>query len=215
MRRFTPRLTWLGLALVAIALLAGLTTPTASAHERRTVANNKADVVVGWIVEPAYVEEPNGVDFRVMKAGTTEPIEGLEKSVKVEVTKGATKKTYDLKTRFGMKGAYTADLIPTSIGDYTFRFFGEIDGAPINETFESGPGRFNAIQALALTQFPAPLPSTAQLEAQVTAANAAADSARTLGLAGIVVGVIGIGVGAAALLLRRSGGGRSTPSAGS
>lgn len=208
-----PRLTWLGVTLVAAALLAGLTTPPASAHDRRKVAGDKAEVVVGWLVEPAYVEEPNGIDFRVTKAGTTDPIEGLEKTVKVEVIKGATTKTYDLKTRFGMKGAYTADLIPTSVGDYTFRFVGEIEGAKIDETFESGPNRFNPIQAQAVTQFPAPLPSTAQLEAQVAAANAAADSARTLALVGIIVGIIGIGIGAAALLLRRSGG-RSTANPG-
>jgi hypothetical protein len=187
------RLGRLALAMLAVTLLIGLSWPApASAHERRKIAGDKVEVVVGWLVEPAYVEQPNGIDFRVMKAGTTDPIEGLEKTVKVEVTKGATKKTYDLKARFGMKGAYTADIVPTSTGDYTFRFTGEIEGAQINETFESGPGRFNAIQPLTANQFPAPVLSTGELQAQLAATQAAADSARLLAWVGIAVGVVGL-----------------------
>ena len=187
------RLGRLVLATLAVALLIGLSWPApASAHERRKIAGDKVEVVVGWLVEPAYVEQPNGIDFRVMKAGTTDPIVGLEKTVKVEVTKGATKKAYDLRARFGMQGAYTADIVPTSTGDYTFRFTGEIEGARIDETFESGPGRFNAIQSLSATQFPAPLISTGELQTQLTAAQQAADSARLLAWVGIAVGVVGL-----------------------
>ena len=205
----TDRLGWLTLAAVAVALTVSLIAPSmTSAHERRKIAGDKAEVVVGWIVEPAYVEEPNGVDFRAMKAGTTDPIEGLEKTVKVEVTKGGVTKTYDLKTRFGMKGAYTADIVPTATGDYTFRFTGEIEGAKIDEKFESGPGRFNAILPLTATQFPAPLPSTAELQSQVAAATAAANSARTIGVVGLAVGVVGLIAAAVALLRRRGGAGR-------
>jgi hypothetical protein len=203
----TPLATLLALALIV------LTPGTSSAHERRKIAGEKAEVVVGWIIEPAYVEEPNGIDFRAMRPGTTEPIEGLEKTVKVEITKGGAKKTYDLKTRFGMKGAYTADIIPTSTGDYSFRFTGEIEGTMIDETFESGPGRFNAIQPLTTTQFPAPLASTGELQAQLAAAQATADTARTIAFIGLGVGVLGLLAAGAAFAMR----GRSpsnTPSAG-
>jgi hypothetical protein len=200
----TFRLGGLALAAVAVALTVTLLAPSAaSAHETRKIAGDKAQVVVGWIVEPAYVEEPNGVDFRATKAGTTDPIEGLEKTVKVEVTKGGTTKTYDLKTRFGMKGAYTVDMVPTATGDYTFRFTGEIEGAQIDEKFESGPGRFSPILAQSAVQFPAPLPSTGDLQSQVAAANAAADSARTIGLVGLAVGAVGLVAAAVALFRRR------------
>ena len=179
----------------------------ASAHDRRTIANGQVEAVVGFMVEPALADEPNGVDFRVTNVATKQPVEGLEKTVKVEVIKGATTRTFDLRARFGMPGAYTADLMPTAIGDYTFRFVGEVNGVKIDEKFESGPGRFAAVEPVAKIQFPTITPSNDVLQAQVTAANSAADSARLLGIAGIVVGVIGLAVGGAALMMRSKGDG--------
>jgi hypothetical protein len=212
----TIRLGGLTLAAVAVALTVSLIAPPAtSAHDRRTIANGQADVVVGWLVEPAFVDEPNGVDFRVMKAGTTEPIEGLEKTVKVAVTHGNTTKTYDLRARFGMKGAYTADIFPTATGDYKFQFTGEVNGVKIDEAFESGPNRFDGVKPLTAVQFPTAMPSSAELQSQVAAANAAADSARTIGFIGLAVGAAGLIVAAVALLRRRPGaGGQAAPSAG-
>jgi hypothetical protein len=212
----THRLGWLTLAAVAVALTISLIVPpTTSAHERRKIAGDQAEVVVGWLVEPAFVDEPNGVDFRVMKPGTTDPIEGLEKTVKVAVTQGATTKTYDLRARFGQKGAYTADIFPTATGDYQFRFTGEINGTNIDEKFESGPGRFDGIKPLTAVQFPTAQPSTAELQSQVAAATAAADSARTLAMVGLAVGVVGLIAAAAALFLRRpAASGRTATSTG-
>ncbi len=44
------------MALPAVFLLAALVLPmSASAHERRTIAGGKYDVVVGWELEPAWV----------------------------------------------------------------------------------------------------------------------------------------------------------------
>jgi hypothetical protein len=208
---------WLPALAVAVVAVALWLPDTASAHERRKIAGDKAEAVVGWIVEPAYVELPNGVDFRVTNAATKQPIEGLDKTVKVEVTKGGTKKTYDLRARFGQPGAYTADIMPTSTGDYSFRFTGEIEGVRIDETFESGPGRFNTIQALSTTQFPAPLPSTGELQAQLTAAQAAANSANTMATIGLIVGTLGLlaaGASLAMLLSRRGAAGRAVANPG-
>lgn len=174
------------------------------AHERRKIAGDKAEAVVGWLVEPAYVDQPNGIDFRITNLATKEPIEGLEKSVKVEVTHGGVTRQFDLRARFGQKGAYTADLIPTRTGDYTFRFTGEIDGAKVDERFESGPGRFNSIQPLSTAQFPSPQPSMGDLQRELSEARAAADTARTIGTLGAVTGLLGLLLGAAALRRRPS-----------
>src|SRR3712207_6072203 len=93
---------WLKLAVVACAmvLLVGLPGPT-SAHERNSLGGDKYDVVVGWLAEPAFVDEPNGVDFRITRRETREPVEGLDKTLKVEVSHGASKKTLDLRARHG------------------------------------------------------------------------------------------------------------------
>lgn len=206
----------LALAIATAAVLIGALIPAeASAHERRKIANEQAEVVVGWIVEPAYVDQPNGVDFRVTNPATQQPIEGLEKTVKVEVIKGGASRTFDLRARFGMKGAYTADIVPTATGDYVFRFTGEINGVKIDEKFESGPGRFDGIKPLSAVQFPAAQPTVGELKAQLDDARAAADSAQTIAVVGVAVGLAGLLVAAAGLLLRRSlTGGRPAASAG-
>jgi plastocyanin len=149
------------------------------------------------------------------------PVEGLENTLQVEVTHVATgvSKTMKLRTIFRDPGHYTADLIPTAPGQYRFRFFGTIEGMEVNETFESGPGRFNDVQPISNLYFPESVPAARELESAVrgtqTAATQAqvaalqaedrASSASTMGIIGIVLGAAGIafGAGAAAMALRR------------
>jgi hypothetical protein len=193
-------------AALALLLLSG--TSTASAHERRTVAG-KYVFVVGFLNEPPLVEEPNGIDLRVTNAQTNEPVEGLEKTLKAEIIVGDQKKTVDLRARFGQKGAYTADIIPTKAGTWVFRFFGTVEGTPVDERFESGPGRFNDVQPKSDLQFPVQLPTLGELaqrragtpEAPGQQAVSPADVQRALDRAetarrtGLILGVLGIGVG--------------------
>ena len=184
---------WSVPTIVLLSLSLMLLFPTtAAAHERRAIAGGKAEAVVGWLVEPTFVEQPNGVSFAVTNATTKQPIEGLDKTVKVEVSHGGTARQYDLRARFGQPGAYTADLIPTRAGDYTFRFTGEIEGVTIDERFESGPGRFNAVEAPSSRQFPATQPTVGELQRELADARAAADTARTLGLVGTALGLAGL-----------------------
>ena len=191
--------------IILLSLSLSLLFPTtAAAHERRAIAGGKAEAVVGWIVEPALVDQPNGVDFRVTNAATKEPIVGLEKTVKVEVTQGGTTRQFDLRARFGQPGAYTADLIPTRAGDYTFRFTGEIEGVTIDERFESGPGRFNAVESPSSRQFPAAEPTVGELQRELAEARAAADTGRTLGLVGAGLGLAGLLVAGLLALRGRS-----------
>lgn len=231
LRRFT-----MPLAAVAAALtIAALAAPSASAHERRTVAG-KYTFVVGFLTEPVLLDEPNGIDLRITNAETNEPVLGVEKTLKADMIAGGQTKTVDLKARFGQQGAYTAELIPTKTGTWAFRFFGTIDGQQIDERFESGPGRFNDVQATADLQFPTKVPSISELAAQVergapaetaqTPAQSAevqkaldrADSARTMGIAlgsiGIVAGLLGAGLGLYALTRRQGGAGSGPTSAG-
>src|SRR5688500_7152824 len=83
------------LAVVAAFTAVSLTAlvPSAEAHERRQVGD--LTFVVGFLNEPAYLEEANGASVRVTRADGT-PVEGLQQSLKVEVTSGADKRTFDL-----------------------------------------------------------------------------------------------------------------------
>jgi hypothetical protein len=97
------------------------------------------------------------------------------------------------------EGEYEAAFVPTATGDYTFRISGMIGEATVDESVTSGPTTFNSVEPLSAIAFPQPLPDPAQLQVAVADANAAAATARTLGVAGVVAGVLGLVVGALAL----------------
>jgi hypothetical protein len=155
-----------------------------------------------------------------MHQPTSPASDGVEKTLKVEVTTGGASRTFDLTREVGKPGAYVAPFIPTKTGSYVFRFFGKIENLDVNERFESGPNRFDEVVSKSDLQFPTQAPSNVQLAAELqkaqgdTGAGSAsadvqraldrADQARTVGLVaggiGIVVGLIGV-----VLALRRPG----------
>lgn len=202
MSRRTRLLTGLGALLV---LLAALFPAAALAHERRPVAG-KYQFVVGFLNEPAFAGQMNGIDLRVTIPGeNNKPVEGLEKTLKAEVIAGGGARVMplELKTRFGQPGAYAGYFMPTRDGSYIFHFTGTIDGAPVDERFESGPGRFNDVQAVQALQFPEKLPDALAAASDLQAARAEAASARMLAIAGLVVGIVGLIVGGVSLAIRR------------
>jgi hypothetical protein len=184
--------------LLALMLLPG----TAFAHERRTIGNGKYDVVVGWNVEPAFVGQMNQASIRIMNAGTTTPVTGADKSLKLAIRQGASTQAFPLKAAFGQDGFYTADIMPTRVGDYQWIFTGDINGDSVNERFDTADGKFNAVQDMTGVQFPVAVSDPAQNAASVQAAQADAQGARTLALIGIAVGVIGLLVAIGAWLMR-------------
>ena len=197
-------------AIIGLLAIGTLFPGTASAHERRDIVGGKYQAVVGFLTEPAYDNQVNGLDLTVtsktekLADGTTaKPIEGLEKTIKAQVIKDG--KTLDLtvQSRFNLPGKYAAYFQPTAAGQYVFRVYGTINGEQFDERFESGPGRFSDIQSLAPLQFPAAQAQVpADLQAQLDSANSAASTARIVGIVGIVVGLLGLGVAAPALMRR-------------
>src|SRR3990172_549804 len=181
------------LAVIGLALAAA---GGASAHEERTVG--EYEVEVGFNEEPALVNQLNGVFLSVMKEDV--PIEGLDETLKVEliVGGGAAKKEIGFETIEGEPGVYVARFVPTVTGDYTFRIFGNIEDLDVDESFESGPGRFDPVESLDEIAFPeisgddASLAQTVQeLQARVDALDSGSSSdstARTLAVIGIVAG---------------------------
>ena len=181
------------LAICAIASFFAVPS-VALAHERRTLAAGKYDVVVGWEVEPAYVGEKNAASIRVSKAATNpaEPVVGVEKTLKVDIRQGAQIKTFDLRAVFGQPGYYVADIIPTRDGDYVWTFNGAIGDDKVAEKFDTADGKFNAVERATRLEFPLAAPDPAQVTTDIQAARAAAESAQTLALLGVGVGVLGL-----------------------
>jgi hypothetical protein len=217
------------LAVVAILASAfvfagGLfSTDSALAHEHRAVGNY--ELTVGFLNEPAFAYEPSGLDLRVVffpngvpeiteeNEGSAEaegqPVEGLEETLQAEVIVGggAEKKTLTIEAAFGDPGAYESPMIFTVPGDYSFRIFGDIEGETIDETFNSGPETFGPMEDPKEIEFPEVLAAPAvegNTPASSSDASSSDDTARILGIVGIIVGVIGLGAGGLAITSRRS-----------
>ena len=180
-------------ALITSFALTFLVAGTAAAHEQRTVAGY--DVEVGFIDEPVAVGQRSGLEFFVHKGDT--PVEGLESTVKAAVIKDGQTRQLDISAREDAPGAYESVFIPTVAGPYTFHLTGTIEGTAIDESFTSSPSGFNEVQESAALQFPVQFPSQAQLVADTAAAKDASSQvtiALVLGGAGLLVGIVALGV---------------------
>lgn len=206
--------------LMALMLtILGLTPRPVLAHERREVGVYQ--LVVGFLTEPAFEGVKNGVDLRVLDRETHQPLEGLERTLQVELTyvpSGAAK-VLRLRIIYREPGHYTADLIPTVPGHYRFRFFGSLGGTEINETFDSraGEGQFDDVDASADLQFPERLPALREMQSAIRgtqqtaqqaqdaalAAQAGRISAQTIAIIGAVLGALGLATGIGAVLTAR------------
>jgi hypothetical protein len=194
-------------AFVAFAMLI-VAIGVASAHEHCHVGDY--EFVVGFLNEPAINEEPNGLDLRVSKGEGDQatPVEGVEKTLKAEVSNGGQTMPLTISPVFNKPGSYKADFIPTAEGDYTFHVFGTINGQAVDEKFMSSPTTFSEVQSRTAMTFPNKVESVGTVSATAANASSAADSAKMYGLAGLGVGVLGLIVGIAALMSAR--GARST-----
>lgn len=197
------------LAASAFALVFGsylTTTTTSEAHERRAVG--EYSLVVGWLNEPALVNQPNSLDLRVSKTADSSPVEALNTTLKFEVTANGQTTEVPITGRFNVPGAYNAYLMPTYVGEYTFRIYGTIEGNSIDEKFTSGPNTFSSIEEP--NSFPEIADSTddqtSSFEERIVALendSGGSDSGTLFGIIGIVAGAAGLLVGG--LALSRSG----------
>lgn len=192
-----------GLALMlAGALVFGAT--TANAHERREVGDYT--FIVGFLNEPALLNEPNSLDLRISNTETEEPIEGLEETLSVTVSAQGQDMELDLGARFNTPGAYNGYFMPTSEGEYTFHVTGTIEGNEIDETFSSGPDTFSNVNAPVGFPFAygeGESDGASGLEERVSALEDDSDgggSGATLGIIGIVLGGLGLAVGGLAFM---------------
>ena len=150
------------MAAVAMVVISAGT----SAHERRDVADGQYWFVVGFLNEPAFSSQQNGLELRVAKldpAATpvaegedppTTPVEGLDTTLQAEVFFADQSMPLVISATFGEPGSYESVFFPTQPGAYSFHIFGTIEGDAIDETFTSGPDTFGPMEDPAPLQFP-------------------------------------------------------------
>jgi hypothetical protein len=181
----------LGLVALGVTFLM-LNAPVASAHVDVDVGDGRYVLEIGFRDEPAYLGLPNALFLKVGEYGTggTEPVEGLAATLTAEVTKEGQTRSLPLEPQG--EGVYEAAIVPTSTGDYTFRITGTIGDVSIDESVTSGPTTFNSVEPLAAIEFPFSRPDAGQLAAVGADAEAAAATARTLGMVGVAAGILGL-----------------------
>jgi hypothetical protein len=134
-------------AVAALALWGTL----AAAHERHLlqIGTNDYLLVVGFLSEPVYTGDRSGLDLRVVRpdpstpldarAPAVTPVDGLDKSLKVEVKAGPHARVFDLRPTYGAPGRYEVVFYPTVATTYSFRLFGTLDTVPVDLTFACNP----------------------------------------------------------------------------
>lgn len=188
------------LATVAAAAVVvssfAVNTNVALGHERRAIG--PYTFVVGWLNEPAYVNLLNSLDLTVTETTGAKAVEGLDKTLKADLTFGGSSQAQPLTlaARFGLPGKYSGYVVPTKIGDYTFHITGTVGTMNIDEKFESGPGRFGSIESTDPLQYPQKLVANADLAARL-------DQLQTLVIVGIVLGGLALLASGAGLVIRR------------
>src|SRR5579859_4477574 len=103
----------LGIVLIALVFSALALPATSFAHERRTIAGGKYDIVVGWDTEPAFVNQRNAAGIRISKAGTNPaaPVTGAEQTLQVQIRQGSETRQFALRAVFGQPGYYVVDIV--------------------------------------------------------------------------------------------------------
>lgn len=184
----------IGRATVLGAVLASLAgIGVAAAHESRAVGDYT--FTVGFLNEPVYSGDKSGLDLRVTRGD--EPVEGLEETLSATVSFGDQTRDLEISAVFGQPGAYRSVFFPTAAGPYTFRITGTLDGEPIDESFTSGPDTFSEVRDVTAGQFPVAFPATADIVRDAEAGAAAATTATialVLGGAGLVAGLVALGL---------------------
>ena len=182
-------------AAMLAAVLGAIIFPaaSASAHGHTTVGDY--ELVIGFRVEPAFQGEPNGLDLRVTNKTTKEPVKDLGETLRAEIIYGASKREVAIRPQWGQDGAYTADVLPSEAGDYTWHIWGDLNGTPLDVTMTSGEKTFGAVKAKSETAFPTVDATPAELSRQAADAAQSARTALDVAIAGVLVGAAGLAVG--------------------
>lgn len=213
-------------------LLAGslFAAPAAFAHTHLHVGDY--ELSVGWANEPTFVGAPNGVEITI-EDHDGEPVTDLGADDITVVVSTADQETaalpllpaFDVEEGTGELGRYTAELLPTTPGEYTFHFVGSIHEQDVDVSMTSGDETFSPVQSSSDIEFPVKVPTLADvatrldridgrieaLQAAVPApgaidalnatAQSALDAANRAATIGVLVGGAGLVLAVVALFL--------------
>jgi trimeric autotransporter adhesin len=184
----------LGVAMSGATILAIASSSLAAAHVEKEFG--PYTVEMGWLNEPTFTGERNAVVVIIHETSSDKAVTDVNPG-DLTVTVSAGDQTsaalplvpaYDAAEGTGTPGYYTADMIPTQPGDYTFHLSGKIHDTAVDETATASDTTFNAVEDPATIQFPIKVPTTTAISDKVdqlgtriqTAADAAASAAASV-----------------------------------
>jgi hypothetical protein len=173
-----------GTAVGTAFMLALVISSTASAHVVKQFGTYS--VAMGWLHEPTYVGVENSVQV-IVKDAAGKPVNDLQPGDLQVVVSTAGQQTaalplqpsFDPDTGLGTPGEYTASLIPTQVGDYTFHLTGSIHSQAVDETATSSDQTFDSVTAGTDVQFPVKLPALGDLSTLIQRVDGRATTANT------------------------------------
>ena len=155
------------IVVVALMTIPLALAPAASAHTHIEVGDYR--VSIGWVNEPTFVGQPNGVEFSI-EDQDEQPVTDLEAgAVQVVVTTAGGETAlslapgFSVEGGFGTLGQYEAELMPTTPGEYTFHFTGSIHDEPVDVTVTSGDDTFSPVRSSTEIEFPVKVPTLADV----------------------------------------------------
>jgi hypothetical protein len=185
---------------------------SAPAHETKGVGDLR--LTVGWGEEPAFSGFRNFVEVDVADAAGRPVTDLGGGTLSAEVSFGSERISLSLLPARGQPGKFSAWLVPTRPGTYTFHITGMARGQVIDMTSTCSQETFACVADVSDIQFPVKDPSAGQLADRISrelprAAGAmeAATGARTLAVAGLAGAVIALGA-AIGLGMRKGNAGR-------
>lgn len=178
-----------------LGLLLGLAAAveTAVAHTRVELGPYVA--IVGWEIEPPIVGERNQIIVDLSQ--DNEPVIGAEGGLAVELLYAGRSFRSNLTPTL-TPGYYHVEIFPTVRGQYSVRLFGTLGDLEIDEIIDPEPV-FGADRL----QFPEAQPEPRELVQRLDALESELQTARTLALAGIIVGILGLVTAVFTLIKKR------------
>jgi hypothetical protein len=122
------------------------------AHEERlyTIGDKDYWITVGSINEPVFIDDKSGAEAFIALADPADPlnsdsngttnVEGLEKTIKFEISAGDKKKEIEVEPAWQDPGHYEATFYPTIETTYNYRLFGAINNVTVSLDFQCALG---------------------------------------------------------------------------
>jgi hypothetical protein len=141
------------LAIVTLLVFSSvLASQNVIAHEERlyTIGNKDYWITVGSINEPIFVDDKSGAEAFIALADPADPlnsnsngttnVEGLEQTIKFEISAGDKKKELQVEPAWQDPGHYEATFFPTIETTYNYTLFGTINNVSVSFDFHCVPG---------------------------------------------------------------------------